>query len=136
VKHAACPISTKGGRAGGECSADRARGARLTRGARAQGEVQDAMQQYAATGRVTSGPAAPGGLARTDPKHKEAFDSMFRKGPGAGASAPEKPTFALGCRPPPAPRPPRWAASLFGESCRLDAAADARARSAQLRRQG
>jgi hypothetical protein len=94
------------------------------------------MQQYAATGRVTSGPAAPGGLARTDPKHKEAFDSMFRKGPSDGASAPEKPTFALGCRPRPAPRIPLMSRESLGRVVCLHAAADTRARSAQLRRQG
>ena len=47
-----------------------------------------------ATGRVTSGPAAPAGIARNNPKFAEEFDKLAKVA-GGGADAPE-PTFALG----------------------------------------
>ncbi len=38
-------------------------------------EARDAMEQYANTGRVVTGPAAPGGSARTmSEKEKKEFD--------------------------------------------------------------
>mmetsp|Transcript_36632 Transcript_36632/g.114362 ORF Transcript_36632/g.114362 Transcript_36632/m.114362 type:complete len:128 (-) Transcript_36632:929-1312(-) len=55
-------------------------------------EIQDAMSQYANTGRVLSGPAAPGGSARNDPQYEREFAKLYKK---AEAEAPE-PTFALG----------------------------------------
>eukprot|EP00802_Teleaulax_amphioxeia_P023762 Tamp_24386.p1 GENE.Tamp_24386~~Tamp_24386.p1 ORF type:complete len:160 (+),score=46.68 Tamp_24386:448-927(+) len=55
-------------------------------------EIKDAMTQYAESGRVTSGPAMPKGLARKDPKFEEEFAKLHKK---AGDEAPE-PTFALG----------------------------------------
>ena len=53
-----------------------------------------ACMQTQATGRVTSGPAAPAGIARNNPKFAEEFDKLAKVA-GGGADAPE-PTFALG----------------------------------------
>jgi len=44
------------------------------------------------SGRVLSGPAAPGGSARNDPQYEREFAKLYKK---AEAEAPE-PTFALG----------------------------------------
>ena len=43
---------------------------------------------------MTSGPAAPAGIARNNPKFAEEFDKLAKVA-GGGADAPE-PTFALG----------------------------------------
>lgn len=63
-------------------------------------ETRDAMEQYASKGRVTSGPAAPGGPARKPSDKKKDFDEMLRKmevadKQGAYPNA-DEPTFALG----------------------------------------
>lgn len=62
-------------------------------------ETRDAMEQYAKSGRVTSGPAAVGGPARKpSEREKKEFDEMLRQmSVKADAyNGADKPTFALG----------------------------------------